>query len=141
MIKIYTDASVAVPIGKAVTTCFVLSSSNFIGYNTVEYDMLNSSLQGELCGIRDGLNYLKDRLRTKDKVVLYCDSQEAINLVNGIHIAVEKTDRDIVKEIQALLKDVDVKLVLIRGHRKDHNPNKVVDLISNSVLRLSLKRR
>lgn len=141
MIEVYTDASVAK--GKAVATCFVISSDNFIGYNSFEYKNVSSSLQGELLGIRDGIEYAIKCVPSREPVTVYCDSNSALSLVKCKNNDAKNAKRfkEIVADIHLLCKNRCVNFLLIKGHQMEHNPNKVVDLISNSVLRLSLKER
>ena len=81
MVEIYTDVSLAK--GRGVATCFVMSSTSYIGYNMFEYTALNSSLQGELLGIRDGIKYVASLNTTNEPVTLYCDNKAAIGLINS----------------------------------------------------------
>lgn len=46
MVRIFTDASVA--NGKGVSTCFILTDTNFLGYNTFTYESVRTSVEGEL---------------------------------------------------------------------------------------------
>lgn len=138
MIEIYTDVSIAK--GHGVATCFILTPVNFMGYNTFEYTDINSSLQGELFGIRDGLKYALSVLDTEDVMTVYCDNKAAIALIQAVMENKSITKfKTIVNNIVKMCEGKDIRFVLIQGHQTSHNPNKIVDLISNSVLRLNLK--
>lgn len=141
MIEIYTDASVSK--GNAVATCFVLSSEFFLGCNTFVYDNVSSSLHGELLGIRDGVAYALESDKSKAPITVYCDSNSALTLVKSKCIDARTSGRfkSILEDIKKLTKGRCVNYLLIRGHQKEHNPNKVVDLTSNSVLRLNSRKR
>ena len=130
MIKIYTDVSTRG--GNAVATCFITSTTNFIGYRIFEYTQICSALQGELLGIRDGLQYLQSLDISDREVLLYCDSQAALDQINGV----SKTPmfKTLISDIQKECSDLDIKFYYIQGHQRSHNPNKVVDLISKSAL-------
>lgn len=143
MIEIYTDASVAK--GKAVATCFIISTDYFIGYDSFEYIGVNSSLHGELLGIRDGLKYACKLVRMNEPITVYCDSNSALDLIktrNHKRDSKSSTQfKTIVSEIQEICKEHFVNFLLIKGHQTGHNPNKVVDLVSNTLLRYSLNER
>lgn len=136
MIEIYTDASVA--NGKAVATCFVITDSNFIGCKTSEFDSVETSLEGELEGAIAALEYVQDVI-PMDACTLYCDSISLIRLIQT-NLSTSKNRKAIehkqrLQRLQDLVKQNNIKLDLIKGHSTGHNPNKVVDLISNSVLK------
>lgn len=138
MIEVYTDASVFK--GLAVCTCFVVTSDQFIGAKTKSYNNINSSLQGELLGIRECLDYVLNRTESGN-IVVYCDSQSAIDLIERRRDGEEGClFSNIVDEILTLERERDVSFILIKGHQINHNPNKVVDLMSNSLLRFEKGR-
>ena len=128
-IEMYTDASVANK--HAVTSCLLLTTDNFLGCSSKEYSNVNTSLQGELLAIRDGLEYLNSTGK-RATVQLYCDSFAALQLVEDPD---PKKFRKLIDEIHQLTVGLDIKYNLIQGHQVGHNPNKVVDLICNTVLR------
>ena len=133
MIEVYTDASVSQ--GKAVVTCLVLDPTSFIGCNVVDYSNVTSSLHGELLGIRDALTYTLDHTEPANEIIIYCDSNAALDLVNlDDNVKIERFS-NLIKDIRKLKKNKKIKFQLIKGHQSTHNPNKVVDLISNSILR------
>ena len=140
MIEIYTDASVF--SGKAVATCFVITDSNFLGYKVTELENVSTSLEGELEGAIAAIEYVRDVLAL-DKVTLYSDSISLIRLTQTNLKTSKNKQAKLHKErlsyLQTLVKGYNIKLSLIQGHSVDHNPNKVVDLISNSVLRYRRK--
>lgn len=140
MVEIYTDVSLAK--GRGVATCFVMSSTSYIGYNMFEYTALNSSLQGELLGIRDGIKYVASLNTANEPVTLYCDNKAAISLINSklAGKSINKFER-IVTDIVKAQGKMCVEYKLIQGHQSSHNPNKIVDLMSNSVLRENLKKK
>lgn len=135
MIDVYTDASVS--HGSAIATVFVLSPNYFIGLQSFRYEKVSSSLQGELLGIRDGLAYAIEHSKEPDHYNVYCDSLSAINLILSNEInGKSKQFKTILDSIKSLCNGNDIEFKLIKGHQVNHNPNKVVDLISNSILRL-----
>ena len=133
MTEVYTDASVS--NGKAVVTCLVLNPTSFIGCDVNDYTNIKSSLQGELLGIRDALKYALSHIESAEEIVVYCDSNAALEIVNSISTYKPDKFSNIVKDIIRLTTGRTVKYELIKGHQAEHNPNKVVDLICNSVLR------
>lgn len=137
MIEVYTDASVS--HGNAVATVFVTSSEMFIGFNSFEYSGVNSSLHGELLGMRDGIRYAISNNPNRLPITVYCDSASALSLVKGLNAGDKKSKqfKNLVAEIHSICKGYSINFLLIKGHQMEHNPNKVVDLISNSVLRYS----
>ena len=137
MIEVYTDASVAK--GRAIATCFIISSQNFIGCDSFEYSDVKSSLHGELLGIRDGLAYAIKSVPGNEPITVYCDSNSALMLVKqkNPEVKTSKKFKEILTDVKSLTQGRCVNYILIRGHQIEHNPNKVVDLVSNSVLRLS----
>ena len=133
VIEIYTDTSVAK--GTAITTCLLLSSDLFLGMDTNTYKNIETSLHGELLAMRDGLSYLKSTGKSGD-VILHSDSATAINLVTSKS---PNKFKGLIQEIKSLEIGSSVKYKLIRGHQITHNPNKVVDLVCNTVLRNNLE--
>lgn len=134
MTSIYTDASVYKKI--AVTTCFVLTADNFLGCKSFVHEDVTSTLQAELYGIRDGLEYVISSGKDKEPITVYCDSYPAVDLMKCKSIDLLPTQfRDLVQDTLKLCNGRNVNFMLIKGHQESHNPNKVVDLISNSVLR------
>lgn len=140
MYELYTDA--AVSKGHAVATCFLLGDNNYLGYNSFEYSKVFSSLHSELLGIRDGLRYAKSiGLTKKDILIVYSDSNSAIQLIKKsiANPDVPKKFKVIANEICSECNDLFVKFQLIQGHQSNHNPNKVVDLSSNTILRYKIR--
>lgn len=141
MIEIYTDASVA--NGKAVATCFVLTDSNFMGCKTSEFERIETSLEGELEGAIAAIEYVLDIIPL-DNCTLYSDSISLIRLTQtNLRNSKNKQavlHRNRLSRLQDLVKKNNIKLELIKGHSTGHNPNKVVDLISNSILKYSGRR-
>lgn len=133
MISMYTDVSCRK--GKAVATCFVTTTKNFIGCRTFEYENVCSTIQGELFGIRDGLKYLETCVDViaDDAVEVFCDSEAALGQINGT--AKDKLFKSTVSTIRNSLPNNDVVFKFVQGHQIERNPNKVVDKVSNSVLR------
>lgn len=137
MFEIYTDASVSK--GKAVATCLVISTDAFLGYEVNNYTDVTSSLHGELLGILDGIRYAKQNALTpKDNVTLYSDSCSAVSLLNS-KTTNNVFSKNLVKQIHAECDGYNVQFKLVQGHQSAHNPNKVVDLTSNSVLRYLMR--
>lgn len=138
MVEIYTDASVA--NGRAVATCFILTDSNFIGCKTSEFERVETSLEGELEGAIAAIEYAQEILPLYN-CTLYSDS---ISLIRLTQTNLKKSKnkqavmhRNRLSRLQNLLRNHSIKLELIKGHSMKHNPNKVVDLISNSILKYS----
>lgn len=134
-IEIYTDASVTDK--KAVTSCLILTADNYLGCTSSKYDNVSTSLQGELLAIRDSLKYLRE-IGKRAPVTINCDSHSAISLVQSPDA---RKFRKLLDEIHSLEEGLDITYSLIKGHQVEHNPNKVVDLICNTVLRFDSTRR
>ena len=136
MIKIFTDASVA--HGKGVSTCFILTDYNYLGYNTFTYENVKTSVEGELLGILNAIRYF-DTLGYNDEVVIYCDSIHAITLIQNMEAGQTNSQinlyKKILRELVGLKRKYSMSIELIQGHQTTHNPNKIVDLVSNSTLR------
>ena len=128
-IEIYTDASVANK--QAVTSCLLLTADNYLGCSSEKYENVATSLQGELLAIRDSLKYLIS-IGKKAPVLINCDSYAALQLIQDKD---PKKFRKILDEIHHLERGFDITYKLIQGHQVEHNPNKVVDLICNTLLR------
>lgn len=141
MTEIYTDASVG--SGKAVATCFIVTTDYFLGYKSFEYSGVNSSLHGELLGIKDGITYALEHVKKNEPIIVYCDSNSALQLIKSKKANAKsgKQFNSLVTEINNLCKGHFINFLLIRGHQVEHNPNKVVDLISNTVLRYKLCKK
>ena len=140
MIEIYTDASV----GKshAVTACIVLTDKNYIGYKTFASDNVSNSILGELLGAINAVKSAEDMLDLhNDNVTLYVDNIALLNLLKcdltyTSNKQAQRYSKEL-RELRDLVHKYSIDMRLIRGHKIDHNPNKVVDLISNSMLRYS----
>ena len=141
MLEVYTDVSVSK--GSAVATCLVASTDNFVGYNTFEYSDIHSSLHGELLAIRDGLKYATENCTINETLTVYSDSNSALQRVKSRSCESNATKhlKSIITEICSLCDDYTVNFLLIKGHQIEHNPNKVVDLMSNTVLRYTLNEK
>lgn len=138
MIDIYTDASVG--NRHAVTACIVLTDKNYIGYRTFESPDVSTSIHGEILGAINAITCAKSMISFDgEHVTLYVDSIALLNLLkcdltyttNKQAIRYSKE----LRELRDLLDKNNIDIRLIRGHKIDHNPNKVVDLMSNSMLR------
>lgn len=133
MFEIYTDASVS--NGNAVSTCLVISPDAFIGYTVNKYTNISSSLHGELLGILDGIRYAKAAvLKPEDAAILYSDSNSAVSLLNSKKYS-NAVDPNILKSIYEECTNYNITFEVVKGHQSSHNPNKIVDLTSNTVLR------
>ena len=136
MVRIFTDASVA--NGKGVSTCFILTDTNFLGYNTFTYESVRTSVEGELLGILNAIKYYNTLNCEDSEIIIYCDSIHAINLVADFEAGLTSTQiriyNKILRELVEAKQMYPISLELIQGHQTTHNPNKVVDLISNSTL-------
>lgn len=142
MIEIYTDASVGK--GSAVATVFILTDSSYIGYQVFKFDDVHTSIHGEILGALNALRYAESVLQlSEDRIMLYTDSIAMINLLKcNLKTTSNKQAqryRDLLTELKSLITTLKVDVQLIHGHAVGHNPNKVVDLISNSVLRMNKK--
>lgn len=140
MLEIYTDASVG--HGKAVSTCILLTDKNFVGYRTFEFTDVTTSIHGEIRGAISALRYAESvGPINSESVTLFVDSIALLNLLKcDLRFTTNKQAQLYAKELAELHELVDkykVSMRLIRGHKLNHNPNKVVDLISNSMLRYS----
>lgn len=140
MVMVYTDASVSK--GDAMVACFIISSDSFIGFNTFEHTDVTSSLNGELIGIRDGLDYaIKCGVSADEEIVVYTDSKAAIQSVQSENLScVPRQFKQLVSEIHQLCEGFSVDFVRVKGHSKEHNPNKVVDVMCNTLLNYKLKK-
>lgn len=142
MVEIYTDASV----GKtaAVATSFILTDKNYIGSCTTNLEGVTTSIQGEVQGAIAAIEYARDgtKLHGED-ITLYTDSIAMLNLLkcNLGRTTNQQAQlyEDDLRKLKQLVKKYKINMCLIKGHDLGHNPNKVVDLISNSKLRLRSK--
>lgn len=141
MLSIYTDASVK--NNKAVATCFILSSKLFIGHNVFEFNNIGTSTLGEILGAINSIKYAVSIADESEPIQLFSDSFAMRNLLK-YDLDTTTYDQALMykeelKELKSLLEKHNINLRLIKGHQASHNPNKVVDLISNSVLRFNTK--
>lgn len=136
MIRIYTDVSLR--SGHAVTTCFVITDTNFLGYRIYDYKGICTSMHGELLGILGSIKYVKSLRSSEDsdvdtsKICVYCDSDIVLQILDGTYV--KKRFQRTVKEIQEECEGLDVEFLYVKGHQRSRNPNKIVDFVSNSVL-------
>lgn len=139
MLKIYTDASVS--NNQCVATCFSTTDKTFICYKSFEYENIMSSLHGELLGIYDGILYTLDNTDITKDITVYSDSLAAIQLINTSNYSRRtKQLNELVTNIQFLTKHHNISYEVIQGHQLEHNPNKIVDLTSNSILRFNRRQ-
>lgn len=141
MVNIYTDASVR--NGKAVATCFIITSKTFIGHNVFEFDNVDTSTLGEIMGAINSIKYAESVTDMSDEIYLFSDSYAMRNLLKHDIKASQYSQvvlyREQLSELKELINKYNIQIKLIKGHQINHNPNKVVDLISNSVLRFNVK--
>ena len=142
MIEIFTDASVNK--ATAIATCFCMNDSTFIGHKIFENKDIHNSQLGELFGAVKAIEYAYHQFDlTGDSVVLYTDSQQ---LIDSLTYDVSKYDDEACETInnyylqryREYVKMFNIDVQKIQGHQRQHNPNKVVDLISVHVLRNSV---
>ena len=135
--ELYTDASVA--NNTAVATCLLLGSTNYIGYNSYNYEYVTSSLHAELLGILDGLRFARaSGLSTNNYLTVYSDSNSAIQIITNKKHRKPQQFRQIIANINKECEHIFVTFKLIKGHQLEHNPNKIVDLTSNTILRYKI---
>lgn len=137
MIRVYTDASVST--NKAVVTIIVLTDQAFLGYKVAQFSDIKTSLHGELLGILEGVNYVKSLDLAEDDIIFHTDCIDAVRLIRNEFSKIPKYARDILDEIQSFIDGTCVCIEHIQGHQTKHNPNKIADLVSRSVLRNILK--
>ena len=136
MIKIYTDASINNE--ECVATCFSTTDSMFICYTSFSYSNIKSSLHGELLGIRDGITYTIKHSDVNEPISVFSDSVAAVKLIKSESYSKRTINlKPIVEDIYYLLHTYDITIDVIQGHQLSHNPNKIVDLTSNSILRFN----
>lgn len=133
MVKVFTDA--AVSSGIAAVTAIVLTDKAFIGYTTDCFHSVSTSLVGELHGIYVGLKYTLS-LNIEDDIVLYTDSEYAVRtIVAGRQERWTPEVTELVTSIRELMSQAAVSLEHFEGHQTSHNPNKIADFTSKSILR------
>lgn len=137
MINVYSDASVS--SGIAIVTVIVLTDSAFLGYRTAQFSGINTSLHGELLGILEGVNYINTLDLGDNDIVFHTDCIDAVRLINDETTKVPKYAENLLNEIKELIDGVCVSIEHIQGHQMEHNPNKIVDLVSRTILRNTLK--
>lgn len=136
MIKIYTDASINNE--ECVATCFSTTDTMFICYTSFSYSNIKSSLHGELLGIRDGIAYTIKHSSVNEPISVFSDSVAAVKLIKSGSFSKRTISlKPIVEDIYSLCQAHDITIDVIQGHQLSHNPNKIVDLTSNSILRFN----
>lgn len=135
MVEIFTDATTSG--GIAISCCIVMEDNKFIGQRVIRHKS-DTSVCSEVLGAISALEYAKTKV-TIDNAILYCDSSAVIDLLS---YNVDKSRngqvakyREHLKQLKKLRDEHGVQITLYRGHQTTHNPNKVVDLVCNSVLR------
>ena len=139
MLTIYTDMSRRHNV--VATSCLILSTKNFLGYNVRQHEGVDNSIVGELVGIADGLDYAVQSgcVHDGDKVVICCDSQPTLSMLETARSKSIRPKRYVVyiDDVLDRCRGLNVTFQYIKGHQLDHNPNKIVDLSSNTSLRYS----
>lgn len=137
MVEIFTDASTSVSAGIAISCCLVMEDNKFIGQRVTNHKS-HTSVFGEVLGAISALEYAQSKISIDD-AILYCDSSAVIDLLQqDLDKSVDRQVdlyRPYLIRLRSLLDEHGVKIALYRGHQDTHNPNKVVDLVCNSVLR------
>lgn len=125
---IYTDASLK--NGVCIVTHILLDDRHFYGFNSVTCEDIPNSTIGEYMGIVHALQtVLNMQLPSTTELIIRPDSREAVELV------LSKTGpcTAFLEEFFKVYKSVEFRVCV--SHTCEHNPNKVCDLTSNSILR------
>lgn len=129
-------------ISKKATACsIIMSDLMFHNYRVEVYENVDTGARAELLGIIQTIEYVRD-MKDVNTVTVYCDSATTISLYRNIlktgrinkKVAYEKDWKRLLKISEGLK----VFPESIQGHRREHNPNKVCDVLACNTLHIMI---
>lgn len=140
---VYTDGATDENRGKVASSFFIRTDDRFIGMKSYVFDNKNNS-HTELFAVGSAAEFLMDNVEVtqEDEVVIFSDSQRAIDLIRKLMPNQFNTGYADVKlrismnAIKTLDSKCNLRIIKTRAHREGWNGNKVADRIA----KFSLKR-
>ena len=136
MTKIYSDSSTI--DNMSVATSLFLTESLFLNMITRVYDKVESPTEGELLSIVQSIRYMREEYPEEKSIELYCDCISVVDqYTNILKTGVIPDDIKYRKRWIDLLeysKGLNITAKHIQAHQETHNPNKICDRVSYTVL-------
>lgn len=136
MTKIYSDSSTI--DNMSVATSLFLTESLFLNMITRVYDKVESPTEGELLSIVQSIRYMCEEYPEEKNIELYCDCISVVDqYTNILKTGVIPDDIKYRKRWIDLLeysKGLNITAKHIQAHQETHNPNKICDRVSYTIL-------
>lgn len=140
---VYTDGATDEKRGKVASSFFIRTEDTFIGMKSYVFDNKNNS-HTELFAVGSAAEFLMDNVKItpEDEVVVFSDSQRAIDLIRKLMPNPYNTGYADVKlrismnAIKTLDSECNLEIIKTKAHREGWNGNKVADRMA----KFSLKR-
>lgn len=136
MTKIYSDSSTI--DNMSVATSLFLTESLFLNMITRVYDKVESPTEGELLSIVQSIRYMREEYPEEKNIELYCDCVSVVDqYTNILKTGVIPDDIKYRKRWIDLLeysKGLNITAKHIQAHQETHNPNKICDRVSYTIL-------
>lgn len=132
MLYAYSDATVKGTSG--VATTILMTEDTFINCFSRYYEGVSSSVEIELLGVVQTMDYIAHECPDESRIVLFMDNKSiAVKYIRALATWSIPNDHDHKPLYEKLLKfseGFNVNIQHIRGHQHTHNPNKVCDILS-----------
>lgn len=128
----YSDASTR--DDSCAATSLILTDDKYVTCFTNVYEHVSSSMEAELLGVVQTMQYISQHCPASSKVVLLTDSKAiAVQYIRILSTWKVREGCDFYEYYTKLLQysaGFNVNVQHIRGHQHTHNPNKVCDILS-----------
>ena len=139
MLFAYSDASVKGNIG--VATTFIVTEDTFITCFSKTYGNVSSSVEVELLGVVQTMEYIYEHCKHERMVVLLMDNKSIavryIKMLSNWRVPKVTDFRAHYENLLEMSKGFVINIQHIRGHQHTHNPNKICDVLSKVCLSYS----
>lgn len=136
MTKIYSDSSTVK--GISVATSLFLTDTLFRNILTHTYEDVESPTEGELLSILQSIKYIREEYPEEKNIELYCDCISVVaQYTNILETGIIPADIKYRKRWEELLeysKGLNIEAKHIQAHQESHNPNKICDRVSYTIL-------
>ena len=136
MLFAYSDASVKNNLG--VATTFIVTEDTFVTCFSKAYPNVSSSVEVELLGVVQTMEYIYMNCKDEHYVVLLMDNKSIavryIKMLSNWKISKNVEFYDKYSKLLEMSKGFNINIQHIRGHQHTHNPNKICDVLSKVYL-------
>ena len=134
----YSDATTKA--STAVATTLLLTEDTFVACFSKRYENVSSSVEAELLGVVQTMEYLAQECSDESRIVLLMDNKSIIvkyiRILSQWAVPENQDFKPLYERLLACSKGFNINIQHIRGHQHTHNPNKVCDILSKVNLAL-----